>query len=89
MNARALPPRERIALSSFIPARLARPPFSAWQEGGPERLALAGRPVSPVSLVLALSAAVLQSRRAGRSSSDSGPEILPKAGCTSNELVLE
>jgi hypothetical protein len=27
----------------FIPARLARPPLSAWQEGGPERLALARR----------------------------------------------
>jgi hypothetical protein len=36
-------PRKRIAFSTFIPARLARPPFSAWQEGGPERLAMAGR----------------------------------------------
>jgi hypothetical protein len=70
MNAPALPPRKRIAFSTFAPARLARPPFSAWQEGGPERLALAGRPVNPVSLVLAFSAAVLKSRGARHSSNE-------------------
>jgi hypothetical protein len=43
MNTYGLRPRKRIAFSTFIPARLARPPFSARQEGGPERLAMAGR----------------------------------------------
>ena len=44
MNEDALSPRKRIVFSALIPPRLARPPFTARQEGGPERLAMAGWP---------------------------------------------